>query len=262
MATEVSGWTCSKCTFINDNNDDENNDKCTICREPRTDNHGGSSTHRDSLRRSIQFSELVLRSGHQREEDGNEFRRSATKRDSITALGNMSFAAWESDRRSWACKACTFVNEPRYLICGGCGMGEGSSCVVEDELITYGLSHLSLSTAQQFLIDNVQAQLNNDREDHLRKERIMELVDDQIRLECANKNGLSNRKATNSNDEEEVEVDQEKIVKIMKTREHIEKLERIQAAEKEEHEEMLFTLEQWRVALRADPILRHAWLNL
>ena len=38
-----------------------------------------------------------------------------------------------------------------------------------------------------------------------------------------------------------------------KAREHIETLERIQKAEREEHCDMLFTLEQWQAALELEP---------
>lgn len=44
--------------------------------------------------------------------------------------------------------------------------------------------------------------------------------------------------------------DQKQSSSMAKAREHIETLERIQQAEKVEHEEMLFTIEQWRAALK------------
>ena len=47
--------------------------------------------------------------------------------------------------------------------------------------------------------------------------------------------------------------EQKQSTAMTKAREHIETLERIQQAEKEEHDEMQFTIEQWRVALRAEP---------
>ena len=47
--------------------------------------------------------------------------------------------------------------------------------------------------------------------------------------------------------------EQKKSSEMAKSREHIETLERIQKAEREEHCDMLFTLEQWKAALELEP---------
>ncbi len=171
---------------------------------------------------SMKFSDLENNHSYSHNSQGT----SLTGGHSLAALGNMSFAAWESDRRKWTCKACTFVNEPRFLMCGACGMAEGSSGI-EDELITVGLGHMSLSDAQQFLMDNIQEQLNCDREDKLRNERVAELIEAQI-------------------EDEKRKCDEEMDSKTAKAWHDIHVLERVQAAEKGEHEEMKLMLGQWR----------------
>ena len=81
------------------------------------------------------------------EEEDDSSAISQRKRGSMSRLGNMSFAAWEEDRIQWVCNACTFVNEPRFLMCGACGMAEGSAAI-EVELIAQGLRRMSLGQAQ------------------------------------------------------------------------------------------------------------------
>mmetsp|Transcript_26827 Transcript_26827/g.57045 ORF Transcript_26827/g.57045 Transcript_26827/m.57045 type:complete len:309 (-) Transcript_26827:201-1127(-) len=226
-------WTCGKCTFINDESSDED-EKCMVCQEPRKNSTGSIAASRGMSRtdfnQSMRISDLS--------KDG-----APARGDSIAALGNMSFAAWESDRKAWTCKACTFTNEPRFLMCGACGMAEGSSAV-EDELIKLGLQKMSLHSAHEFLIKTVHKQLDSDREDQLRRDRAVELLRDHIKEECAYEEA-ENAEADDQNQKESLA--------FAKAREHIGTLERIQQAEREEHQNMLFTIEQWRVTLREEP---------
>lgn len=248
-SNKSSGWICNKCTFLNEGGVDEGGQvNCGLCQELRDDDFttGPSNSKntssvdmptRDQARvsiklsdldqshtfnNSLKFSDLVTNNSISHHSQGSNL----TREGSLVALGNMSFAAWESDRRKWICKACTFVNEPRFLMCGACGMAEGSSGI-EDELITAGLGHMSLSNAQQFLMDNIQEQLNCDREDKLRNERVAELIEAQI-------------------EDEKRKCDEEMDSKTAKAWQDIHVLERVQAAEKGEHEEMMLMLEQWR----------------
>lgn len=128
-----SRWTCSQCTFVNINDEDsDHTGKCRICQGIRaipsasTDDDSSASdgasdvaTRGESLsdfnNRSIRWSELMPVSVPSK----------SNGEDSISALGHMSFAVWESDRKSWECKACTFFKGPRFLMCSACGMAEG-----------------------------------------------------------------------------------------------------------------------------------------
>mmetsp|Transcript_29385 Transcript_29385/g.59287 ORF Transcript_29385/g.59287 Transcript_29385/m.59287 type:complete len:301 (-) Transcript_29385:163-1065(-) len=247
-SNKPSSWICNKCTFLNEGGIEEGGQvNCGLCQELRDDdftkvpsdsnNNSSVAPTRDQARVSIKlsdldqshtynssmkFSDLDTNNSISRHSQGSNL----TGGNSLMALGNMSFAAWELDRRKWTCKACTFVNEPRFLMCGACGMAEGSSGI-EDELITAGLGHMSLSNAQQFLMDNIQGQLNCDREDELRNERVAELIEAQI-------------------EDEKRKYDEEMDSKTAKAWQDIHVLERVQAAEKGEHEEMRHMLEQWR----------------
>lgn len=159
----------------------------------------------------------------------------------LSVLGHMSFGAWESDRKAWECKACTFENDPRFLMCGACGMAEGSAAV-EDELVASGMRRMTLSSAQAFLMNAVQKQLHSEAEDELKEERAME---------------LSKSTMADDYDCDELELDAEET--DQKTRssmamagERIETLARFQRAERAEHGEMAITLVQWRGLLQDD----------
>jgi len=201
--------------------------------------------------------------------------REDSKLDSLSALGNMSFAAWESNRQSWKCGACTFVNEPRYLMCGACGMSEGSiseECV-EDELIQLGLQRMSLGAAQNFLMNAVHKQLDEDAIEGLQQERADELLKVQMRdvqereleeasLEASRR--LAAEEGTFSSNTDEIpNVQQSSMTSSTSStstscprkniQKQIETLERIQRAEKLEHDEMFSTLEHWQLALTEEP---------
>jgi len=156
-------WQCDKCTFINN----ESN-KCMMCQNPRvsrkdpTEEYHNLETNdtTDAVRDSIASDAAVKFTLPQNEDDdydSSSVRRysdltngediSQQKRGSMSRLGNMSFAAWEENRTHWKCNACTFVNEPRFLMCGACGMAE-SSVAIDDELISQGLRRMSLGQAQ------------------------------------------------------------------------------------------------------------------
>ena len=155
----ISKWECNKCTFIN-----HESNKCTMCQNPRvsrkdpTDEYHIRETNdtSDAVRDSIASDAAVKFTLPQNEEedDSSLINRSSMegrdisqqKRGSMSRLGNMSFAAWEIDRTQWVCNACTFVNEPRFLMCGACGMAE-SSVAIDDEL-AQGLRRMSLGKAQ------------------------------------------------------------------------------------------------------------------
>ena len=161
-------WECTKCTFIN-NEDSGDPDKCMMCQNPReskinsrkvpTEEYHIRETNdiTDTVRDSIASDAAVKFTLPQNEEEDDsslmnsysmESRdTSHQKRGSMSRLGNMSFAAWEEDRTKWVCNACTFVNEPRFLMCGACGMAE-SSVAIDDELIAQGLRRMSLGRAQ------------------------------------------------------------------------------------------------------------------
>ena len=165
-------WECTKCTFIN-NEDSGDPDKCMMCQNPRDSK---SVTRRkdpteeyhnremndttDTVRDSIASDAAVkftLPQNEEEDDDSSSVKRysdltnggdiSQQKRGSMSRLGNMSFAAWEEDRTKWVCNACTFVNEPRFLMCGACGMAE-SSVAIDGELIAQGLRRMSLGRAQ------------------------------------------------------------------------------------------------------------------
>lgn len=243
----MASWTCSKCTFINDEGSDEN-DTCLMCQEPRYDesaaNDNVSSAAVKGLCREKSI-RLNFSSNPRRDKSGM-----ISASDSIMALGNMSFAAWESDRKQWTCKACTFTNEPRFLVCGACGMAEGA-VAVEDELIKSGLQRMSLPSAHAFLLKAVHKQLDSDREDNLRHERALELIQDLNEEDCA---------CETSKREKEIAAvkvakiaDQKEGSAIDKAREHVESLERIQQAEEKELADMACTIEKWQVRLREEP---------
>ena len=148
-------WECTKCTFIN-NEDSGDPDKCMMCQNPRESSINSrkdpteechtreTNDTTDTVRDSIASDAAVKFTLPQNEEEDS---RMAQKRGSMSRLGNMSFAAWEEDRIQWVCNACTFVNEPRFLMCGACGMAE-SSVAIDDELIAQGLRRMSLGRAQ------------------------------------------------------------------------------------------------------------------
>mmetsp|Transcript_38460 Transcript_38460/g.69318 ORF Transcript_38460/g.69318 Transcript_38460/m.69318 type:complete len:291 (+) Transcript_38460:94-966(+) len=247
MAASISTWTCSKCTFINDEGSDEA-DKCMICQEPRksssaADDDASDTAIDDASDAAIRGSSCkIIRFS-------DDVKEGDSRKDSMSALGNMSFAAWESDRKSWTCKACTFVNEPRFLMCGACGMAEGSCDAVKDELIALGLRRMSLCSAHEFLMSAVHKQLDSDREDKLRHERAVELLKEQIAEDyvCTKvEEQLTAIEIAETNDQKPSSAN-------AKARKHIETLERIQQAERGEHEEMLFTIDQWQMALREEP---------
>jgi len=157
----ISTWQCDKCTFINN----ESN-KCMMCQNPRVSRKDTEEYHiretndiTDTVRDSIASDAAVKFTLPQNEDDDYDSSSvrytdltngggiSQQKRGSMSRLGNMSFAAWEEDRKQWVCNACTFVNEPRFLMCGACGMAE-SSVAIDDELISQGLRRMSLGQAQ------------------------------------------------------------------------------------------------------------------
>lgn len=262
MADSISSWKCSKCTFINADEEGNVDAKlCMMCEEPRqrpslsvndcaTDAAVRGSSPTDFINKSVRFSDLIPAVTPQTSDDSDGARRKSRK-DSITALGHMSFAAWESDRQSWTCKSCTFLNQPRFLVCGACGMAEGGSAGVQDELVTSGLHRMSLSSAQDFLMKAAQEQLDRDGEDKVRHERAVEVLDEQIRKE--HDFYASNVEQQLSALDIAEPADQKQSPAMTKARKHIDTLERIQEAEKEEHEEMLFTIESWRMALQEHP---------
>eukprot|EP00580_Thalassiosira_gravida_P020126 CAMPEP_0201676396 /NCGR_PEP_ID=MMETSP0494-20130426/41666_1 /ASSEMBLY_ACC=CAM_ASM_000839 /TAXON_ID=420259 /ORGANISM="Thalassiosira gravida, Strain GMp14c1" /LENGTH=303 /DNA_ID=CAMNT_0048159103 /DNA_START=44 /DNA_END=955 /DNA_ORIENTATION=+ len=260
MAASISTWTCVKCTFINEECDD-GEDECMMCQEPRkgssaTDDDDDSDTdalgelRQSNFNGSFDFSDLSPTAGFS---EPTAARQGNLTNDSLAALGNMSFAAWESDRKAWTCNACTFVNEPRFLICGACGMAEGTaSVVVKDELISLGLQQMTLSSAHEFLMKAVHKQLDSDREETLREERAMELLHELKEENCADddaSNGEGNFTAFGVLGTD----DQKPSSAFTKAMKHVETLERIQKAEGQEHEEMEFTLQQWQVELLEDP---------
>jgi hypothetical protein len=213
-------WECRVCTYLNEENDG-NASTCTMCDTPRR----STRTEHGSVNKSICLKDV--------------FHSSALNSDSVgslSKLSNMSFAAWESDRKPWKCKTCTFDNGPRYLLCGGCGMAEGATNVVEDELIALGLQQMSLNSAQEYLTKIIHTELDKDREDKLRKERLVELLDEEIKLA--------------SRDSQLEQQENEKRQKLIK---HIETLARLQNAELEEHDNMSFTIELWRDKLKHEP---------
>ena len=110
--------------------------------EEKANNEGGNDRAHSSM--SMHDFEEGKKNG-----GGGGYRASA--QGSMSHLGNMSFAAWEADRKHWTCEVCTFKNEPRFLMCGGCGMAEGCTAI-EDELIAKGLERMPLSKAQDFLV--------------------------------------------------------------------------------------------------------------
>jgi len=145
----ISTWQCDKCTFINN----ESN-KCMMCQNPRVSRKDTEEYHiretndiTDTVRDSIASDAAVKFTLPQNEDDDYDRDISQQKRGSMSRLDNMSFAAWEEDRTKWVCNACTFVNEPRFLMCGACGMAE-SSVAIDDELISQGLRRMSLGQAQ------------------------------------------------------------------------------------------------------------------
>lgn len=93
-------------------------------------------------------------------------------------------------------------------------------------------SPTTLDTHREFLINTIHKQLSKEEEDDIRHQRAVELLTKRISAEPS---------------------EQKKSSETTKAREHIETLERIQKAEREEHCDMLFTLQQWRAALELEP---------
>ena len=122
-------------------------------------------------------------------------------------------------------------------------MAEGATGVSDDDIIASGLGGMSLGAAQKFLFDAIHKELNDVREEKLRKERIVELLEEEI------KSDVSERSALSSKDTECVE----EIDKIEKLRKQIETLENLQDAELAEHDNMVFTIELWRDKLKTEP---------
>lgn len=130
------------------------------------------------------------------------------------------------------------------------GSVAGAGAAIEDELISLRLEQMDLHSAQEILTKCVHEQLRSDQEDQLRHERAVELLKElkedgssnsskfEEQLESIAIAGTTNRKQGSATE---------------KARKHIETLEQIQQAERSEHEEMLFTIEQWRAALREEP---------
>lgn len=110
-------------------------------------------------------------------------------------------------------------------------MLEGSLAV--DPFIALRLQQMSLNYAQEMAVKTANEQLDDELEGKLRHERAVELLKQQIL------------------DAEETE--QKSSALVNKARQHIENLDIIQQAEKEEYDEMLSTIEQWRAALRKQP---------
>lgn len=208
---------------------------------------------------SMRWSELDM--GIPSAPSGDDDNARAKNNGSISALGHMSFAAWESDRMEWTCKACTFVNAPRFLVCGACGMAEGGSSVmgvvaaVEDESISKRMRGMTLHSAQEFLMKTVHEQLDADKEDRLMRERAAELLKEEIREGHGGADDVPGAGEEIRADEADDATDAmtRPAPDMAVAREHLEHLERIQLAEKEEHEDMLFTIEQWRIALEEMP---------
>ena len=96
----------------------------------------------------------------------------------------------------------------------------------------------------------VHKQLDLDHEDNVRHERAVELLTDRFKDEYSYDASNFERQmaALDFN-----ETEQKESSTLMKAREHIETLERVQQAEREEHEDMLFTLEQWKESLIEEP---------
>ena len=93
---------------------------------------------------------------------------------------------------------------------------------------------MSLIAHREFLIITIHKQLSKEEEDDIRHQRAVELLSTSISDEPSHD-------------------DQMQSSETAKAREHIETLERIQKAEREEHCDMLFTLEQWKAALELEP---------
>lgn len=279
-------WTCRKCTFINDAEEgigDDEPEKCLMCQESRRfsmssdgslglgDRDAEVAAIRGELiaacdNKGIRLTDVsttprfTTRTTHTKEYDGDGDDRDHTpktapvtpkREDSTAARRNMSFAAWKSERLSWKCKACTFVNEPNHLMCGACGMAEGSAGV-EDEI--KGLSRLSLRSAQNFLVNAVHKQLDSDREEQLMHDRAVELLKEEIKEKHASKFSGGQLTAMDiARSAEDDRRNKRRRTSVEKAREHLETLERIQQAERDEHEEMAFTIAQWRLELMSEP---------
>jgi len=86
---------------------------------------------------------------------------------------------------------------------------------------------------REFLINTIHKQLSKEEEDDIRHQRAVELLSTSISDEPSHDEQMQSSETA-------------------KAREHIETLERIQKAEREEHCDMLFTLEQWKLELEPD----------
>ena len=110
-------------------------------------------------------------------------------------------------------------------------MLEGSLAV--DPFIALRLQQISLNSAQEMVVKTANEKLDDELEGKLRHEHAVELLRHQI----LDANGTKQKSSSAH----------------VKARQHIENLDIIQKAEKEEHAEMLSTIEQWRAALRKKP---------
>ena len=128
-------WTCSQCSFINDNRR-VGAGKCMMCREPRcsdsTPGESSGSCHSPctasvvnaSSFKNVRFSDWTTFAPEESNEadttseTSNEKNRASHGRHDMCSPRNMSLAAWKSRRKEWVCKVCTFANQPRFLVCG------------------------------------------------------------------------------------------------------------------------------------------------
>lgn len=198
------GWNCAKCTVLNEN---PLSNECLLCQEPR-DGSLQKKPDKDIAQRN----------------------------DSISVLGNLSFASWEPDRSKWTCSACTFVNDPRCLVCRSCGLLEGEG---QNDLSSE-LGNLSLSVAQQCFTGAHNKSSEEAHERAILKERIDELIADDNKETAKERSSIKNTKNAPPGDAEREN-----------TRKQLMMLQEIQHAEKREHDNMRNTLEKWRRDLDA-----------
>ena len=118
-------------------------------------------------------------------------------------------------------------------------MLEGSLAV--DPFIALRLQQISLNSAQEMVVKTANEKLDDELEGKLRHEHAVELLKHQI----LDANGTKQKSIYGTK--------QKSSSAHVKARQHIENLDIIQKAEKEEHAEMLSTIEQWRAALWKKP---------